>query len=235
MRAGRRRSPGVILVLILLLVAAGAGRARRRAVPPAGAAARARSSCRRCAGRGRWLATALCLLPFAGGFVLPVGVMLAHRAAQPRGLAGARPGRRRWSTRWSSAGLAALLTVGAALFLVYGAAHVAVAALARWLLPLTTLGYAAPGAVLAVGLLMPLAALDHRLADAVLALTGLGPRAADHRHGRCAGAGLFGALLRHRAGRGRCGLRPGVAVACRWPHGRWGAAQAARCRRSTCR
>ena len=33
------------------------------------------------------------------------------------------------------------------------------------LLPVTTIGYAAPGAVLAVGILIPLAYLDHRLAD----------------------------------------------------------------------
>ena len=40
---------------------------------------------------------------------------------------------------------------------------------------MTTVGYAAPGAVLAVGILIPLAALDHRLADAWLALTGADP------------------------------------------------------------
>ena len=47
--------------------------------------------------------------------------------------------------------------------------------MARVVLPVTTLGYAAPGAVLAVGLLIPLAALDHRLADLVLAVTGHDP------------------------------------------------------------
>ena len=41
-------------------------------------------------------------------------------------------------------------------------------ALPRLLMPVTTIGYAAPGAVLAVGILFPLAALDHRLADLVL-------------------------------------------------------------------
>jgi iron(III) transport system permease protein len=46
---------------------------------------------------------------------------------------------------------------------------------ARLILPVTALGYAAPGAVMAVGILIPLAALDHRLADAVLALTGHDP------------------------------------------------------------
>ena len=47
--------------------------------------------------------------------------------------------------------------------------------MARLILPLTALGYAAPGAVLAVGILIPLAALDHRLADAILAMTGHDP------------------------------------------------------------
>jgi iron(III) transport system permease protein len=71
-------------------------------------------------------------------------------------------------------GLAAGLTVGAALFLVY-AVRMAGRGVARVVLPLTTLGYAAPGAVLAVGLLIPLAALDNRVADAVLAVTGWDP------------------------------------------------------------
>ena len=47
--------------------------------------------------------------------------------------------------------------------------------LPRLLLPFTTIGYAAPGAVLAVGILIPLAALDHRIADAWLAVTGTDP------------------------------------------------------------
>jgi len=71
-------------------------------------------------------------------------------------------------------GIAAMLTVSAALFLVYGV-RMAGRSLARAVLPLTTLGYAMPGAVLAVGLLVPLAALDHRVADLVLALTGHDP------------------------------------------------------------
>ena len=71
-------------------------------------------------------------------------------------------------------GIAAVLTVSAALFLVYGV-RMAGRSLARTVLPVTTLGYAMPGAVLAVGLLVPLAALDHRVADLVLAVTGHDP------------------------------------------------------------
>jgi iron(III) transport system permease protein len=65
-------------------------------------------------------------------------------------------------------------TVAAALFLVY-ALRQSASGVMRWVLPLTLIGYAAPGAVLALGLLIPLAALDHRLADAVLAVTGNDP------------------------------------------------------------
>lgn len=64
--------------------------------------------------------------------------------------------------------------MGAALFLVYGV-RLAGRGLPRLVLPLTLLGYAAPGAVLALGLLIPLAALDHRVADAMAALTGHDP------------------------------------------------------------
>ena len=43
------------------------------------------------------------------------------------------------------------------------------------LLPITTIGYAAPGAVLGLGILFPLAAIDHSFADAILWVTGFDP------------------------------------------------------------
>lgn len=125
---------------------------------------------------GGWragLATAACLLPFALGFVLPVAVMGWHALRVPS--AWAAPGLGRALVHsLVTGGLAAALAVTGALFLVYGV-RLARRAVLRAVLPLTVLGYAAPGAVLAVGLLVPLAALDHRLADAILALTGVDP------------------------------------------------------------
>ena len=120
-----------------------------------------------------WLATGLCLIPFGLGFVLPVAVMAGHALQKPEvwfapGLAEAV------GNTLFVGGLAALITVGAALFLVYGV-RLAGRSAARLILPVTALGYAAPGAVMAVGILIPLAALDHQLADAVLALTGHDP------------------------------------------------------------
>ncbi len=169
---GAAQIAGVILVLILLLVGlerAGRGGARFHRLGRGSQAVEPQSI----AGRKRWSATLLCLIPFVGGFVLPVGVMLVKSAAAPEG--------------WLAQGLldallntlivgslAAAVTVGAAIFLVY-ALRMKGSRTAQWLLPLTLIGYAAPGAVLALGLLLPLAALDHRLADAVLALTGWDP------------------------------------------------------------
>jgi iron(III) transport system permease protein len=69
-------------------------------------------------------------------------------------------------------GAASALTVLAGVFMVYGV-RLSGRRLPRLLLPLTTIGYAAPGAVLGVGLLIPLAALDHRVADMVELVTGL--------------------------------------------------------------
>ena len=120
-----------------------------------------------------WLASLACILPFAMGFVLPVAVMAAHALRKPEAWFAPGLGSAVLNTLFVG-GLAAGITVGAALFLVYGV-RMAGRRLARLILPLTALGYAAPGAVMAVGILIPLAALDHRLADAILALTGHDP------------------------------------------------------------
>ncbi|WP_246138021.1 ABC transporter permease [Maritimibacter fusiformis] len=120
-----------------------------------------------------WIATALCLVPFAVGFVLPVGVIFAHAVANAEGwlapgLVGAL------INTLTVGGIAAVVTVAAALFLVYGV-KLTSRKLPKRVLPISTIGYAAPGAVLGVGILIPLAALDNTLADGVLALTGWDP------------------------------------------------------------
>ena len=119
------------------------------------------------------MAMLLCALPFALGFVLPVAVIARYALAQADGWVD--PGlARALGHTIVVGGIAASLTVATALFLVYGV-RLRGRQLPRLLLPLTTIGYAAPGAVLAVGILIPLAALDHRIADGILALTGFDP------------------------------------------------------------
>ena len=119
------------------------------------------------------LATMACTLPFAMGFVLPVGVIATYALAYPQGWVSPGLVRAAWHTV-SLGGIAAVLTVLMALIMVYGT-RLSGRALPRLLMPVTTIGYAAPGAVLAVGLLIPLAALDHRVADGWLAVTGTDP------------------------------------------------------------
>ena len=120
-----------------------------------------------------WVATALCVVPFAVGFVLPVGVIGWHAAVNAEGWLA--PGLvEALRNTLVVGGAAAVVTVTAALFLTYGVKLTA-SRLPRKVTPVTTIGYAAPGAVLGVGILIPLAAADNAIADAVLGLTGWDP------------------------------------------------------------
>ncbi len=120
-----------------------------------------------------WLAAGLCALPVAVGFVLPVAVIAGHAFDRPGSWISSGLGRAFLNTL-TVGGAAAVLTVLGALFMVYGV-RLTGRRLPRLLLPVTTIGYAAPGAVLAVGILIPVAAFDHRVADFVLWLTGRDP------------------------------------------------------------
>ncbi|MDP3960053.1 MAG: iron ABC transporter permease, partial [Pseudorhodobacter sp.] len=169
---GAAQIAGVMLAVIVVLLAvertsrrrARFHRPTRSSRPVAPAALR---------GARAWLATGLCLVPFAAGFVLPVAVMASHGLRNPGAWLAPGLAHALFDTLLVG-GVAAGLTVAAAVFLVYGV-RLSGRTLPRLVLPVTSLGYAAPGAVLAVGLLIPLAALDHRLADAVLGLTGHDP------------------------------------------------------------
>lgn len=169
---GAAQLAGVILVLILgLILVERASRRNARFHKPSRAVRPVIAQPLR--GARAWAATGLCLIPFAMGFVLPVAVMLGHAVKKPQ--VWLAPGlMRAVGNTLMVGGLAAGVTVATATFLVYGL-RLRPRSLARHILPLTTLGYAAPGAVLAVGILIPLAALDHRLADGILALTGHDP------------------------------------------------------------
>jgi len=123
-------------------------------------------------GTKAWAATLLCLAPLVLGFVLPIAVLLSHAVDASEWAA---PGLHLAVSRTVLvAGTAAIVTVMGGVFMVYGVrlSHKRIPAL---LMPVTAIGYAAPGAVLALGILVPLAAFDNRLADAVLAFTGYDP------------------------------------------------------------
>lgn len=121
----------------------------------------------------RWIAMIACLIPVAFGFVLPVAVMASHALSEADLWVEPRLWRAAMHTA-ILAGVAAAISCTAGVLLVYGA-RVSRRRAPRIAARVTALGYAAPGAVLAVGILFPFAALDTAVADAVLALTGWDP------------------------------------------------------------
>jgi iron(III) transport system permease protein len=125
-------------------------------------------------GRRAVLAVTLCAAPVLLGFVLPVGWLLAmlwrEVAYGEVGLPLARFAQWAWAT-FRLAGIAALVATATALLLAFalrqraGGGDAALAAGARML----SLGYAVPGAVVAIGILMPLGWAQQRWPELGLA------------------------------------------------------------------
>ncbi len=119
------------------------------------------------------LAVAACALPLALGFALPAALM-AHMT-WTEGAAGLGP---RFlvlaGNSLSVAGATAILAVGLALLMAY-AARVHGATGVRWAHRLVGLGYAIPGSVIAVGVLIPVTRLDQVLAQALHQVLGWQP------------------------------------------------------------
>jgi iron(III) transport system permease protein len=114
-----------------------------------------------------WTVTLCCLFPIIGGFILPVGVLMTHAFDAEQWIA---PGLRKALFHTITVGgIAAVLTVLGGVFMVYGV-RMSPKRLPTLLMPITAIGYAAPGAVLGLGILVPLAKFDNFLADAVVQL-----------------------------------------------------------------
>ena len=108
------------------------------------------------------LATLICAAPIVIGFALPVWLLLRLIASE-RGLPiAARFGELAWNS-FRVAGLSAVLAVLLATVIAY-AVRLAPSALTHGTSRLLALGYAAPGTVLAVGVLLPLGAADAAIA-----------------------------------------------------------------------
>jgi iron(III) transport system permease protein len=131
---------------------------------------KARRAPRRLRGGRAAAAFATCLLPLAAGFLVPVALLL--RMAFASGDAQFGPRFLRLAANSASlAAITAVLAVAIALYLAYGA-RLARSRLTAGINRLAGLGYAVPGAVIAIGVLVPVAKLDNFLADAGIA-TGL--------------------------------------------------------------
>ena len=159
----------VLTLVVVLVVLEQVGRARSRYF---GAARSVRPIVRpRIIGVRGWIAGGLCLMPFLLGFVLPTSVLLSHALDAPevwisQGLLSAL------GTSVLVGGVAAVVTVLGGVFMVYGV-RLSGRRLPQLLMPVTLIGYAVPGAVLGIGVLIPMAAFDNALADAIVAITGV--------------------------------------------------------------
>ena len=169
---GDRGAAAQLAVLLLLFVAVIIAIERMNR---GGARFQAASTLRRTAPQplhGRWalVVTGLCALPFVLGFVLPA-LLLARLAL---GVDAGISVERLFGAVGNSvllAGVTAMVAVGVALLLGYAerlSRHSWIHAGNR----VVGLGYAMPGAVVAVGILVPMAALDNLIADWVRSLTG---------------------------------------------------------------
>jgi iron(III) transport system permease protein len=119
----------------------------------------------RLAGASGWAVALLCFLPVLLGFLLPAAILLRLAARDIQIVHFGRYADGMLNS-FVAAGLAALVATGLALLLAY-AARLRPGTAVRAGVRLAALGYAVPGAVLAVAILVPLARLDNAL-DAFL-------------------------------------------------------------------
>ena len=157
------------LLLFVLLVLALERASRGRAAYTSGA--RKPSPPQQLTGAGAALALTACAAPVLLGFVLPAGVLLQLAWSDPEA---------RWSARvlelvansFTLAGAAALAGVAVATAMAY-AARISKSPLVAAANRGAALGYAIPGAVIAVGVLVPLGRLDNWIADWLRAWFGI--------------------------------------------------------------
>lgn len=114
-----------------------------------------------------WLAAALCALPLLVGFVLPAIVLAGMAMDASDGITLARLAGLTWNT--ASLGLVAGLVIVTVAILALVAANREQSQAARSLLRVAALGYAVPGAVIGVGILIAVGSFD-AMADRIATL-----------------------------------------------------------------
>ncbi|MEW5862248.1 MAG: iron ABC transporter permease [Pseudomonadota bacterium] len=172
LRAASQLSACLLGFVAVVLALERASRGRASYAPQA----RRPSPVQRLRGMRALAAAAACAAPVALGFVLPAALLLNLAFSDPA----ARPGARLVALIGNSfllAGTAAAIGVALATAMAYGArlargrAAAAIALANR----AAALGYAVPGAVIAVGILSPLGRVDNWLAGLIETATGAAP------------------------------------------------------------
>ena len=164
--AASQLSAALLLFVVLLIVLE--RYSRRKARYDAGGAARHEHRIRLSGRRAVW-AWLSCSLPVVLGFILP-GAVLLKWAIGDADWGGSSFLLLIWHSFYLAA-LAAVIAVACALVLGYARRN-RNTKLVRASVGVSGLGYAIPGAIVAIGVIVPLAWLDHRLIDLAKSLTG---------------------------------------------------------------
>src|SRR5918996_3653963 len=120
---------------------------------------------RRLRGAAAGAASVVCAIPITFGFLVPTAILIKLASADPETRFGARIYGLVTNT-FTLAGVAAFASVAVALLLAY-AARTVQSPLVHGANRLAVLGYALPGAVIAVGILLPLGRIDNAIASFV--------------------------------------------------------------------
>ena len=164
--AASQLSAALLFFVVLLIVLE--RYSRRKARYDAGGAARFEHRIRLSGAHAAW-AWLSCALPVVLGFVLP-GAVLLKWAVGDADWGGSSFLILIWNSFYLAA-LAAVIAVACALVLGYARRN-RDTKLVRASVGISGLGYAIPGAIVAIGVIVPLAWLDHRLIDLAQSLTG---------------------------------------------------------------
>ena len=124
----------------------------------------------RLTGMANIMATGFCACVVFLGFILPFGI-IANYALQRGDWGSARLWIAAFTSIWTAV-VAVIAIVCLALILIF-ALRLSRSVLPRFLAPISTIGYAAPGAILGLGILIAFAWFDHAVADVVFWLFGL--------------------------------------------------------------
>lgn len=174
-RVAASQLAAVLLILVLALIYV-EHRARGRARFFTPTASQRPASRAVLAGRRNAGAFALCALPIALGFIVPVILLLRLLVPAWQTIDWSRYAQ--WLFNTLAIGIAAaiiaLIVVLALAYAARSATRGAPSTLVRIAVRLMSLGYAVPGAVIAVGILVPLAAFDNRLDSIVQSALGVG-------------------------------------------------------------
>lgn len=169
-RVAAAQLAGVLLAFVFCLLALeriSRGRARFHET------GRRRGERRPLAGFPAWLASLACLLPLGLGFLLPAGLLLKLAWGEDSMAIAERYVPLAWNSLRVAA-VAAVLAVLFAVLLAY-ARRLSGTPVVRMTNRLVALGYAVPGSVIAVGVLIPVTRLDHWLATVWLETFGTHP------------------------------------------------------------